>query len=99
MTGPSGAITSRFGGMIRSHTGDDLAQARATPVNFAPAPGFDWSCVTWVLADNAPAPDCSYCGAPTGEGEMPMELRTRTGWRASFCEHCQLTWWGMERLA
>lgn len=64
-----------------------------------PAAGFDWGRVSWTNARDAPAPFCSYCSAPNGEGEIAMQLSTRTGLQARFCEDCQWRWWGIERLA
>ncbi len=62
-----------------------------------PAPGFDWTAVSWGGPDERVSDACSYCDAPIPDEDMPLILWNADGWCARFCEACQERWWGVQR--
>lgn len=44
-----------------------------------PNPGFNWMLVQWSGPDEVMADECSYCGEPIGEDEVPLRM-----WNAEY---------------
>lgn len=63
-----------------------------------PTDDFDWKLVVWGAPDDTVAENCSYCGEPLGEDEMPLIMWNKAGWTVQFCENCQRKYWGLECL-
>ena len=61
-----------------------------------PRPRFDWKRVNWGAPDEPQSDDCSYCGAPIPEEDVPLRLWNDDGWAAVFCEPCMRQWWGFQ---
>ena len=66
-----------------------------------PKPGFNWQMVAWGGPDEPRTAHCSYCGdkLPTEDEYpefVPLILSNADGWAAEFCDHCQLTWFGLQ---
>lgn len=69
--------------------------ARLPPGFLEPKHGFDWRRVRWDDADKPQRDDCSYCGTPTDEGEVPLRMWNERGDACVFCIACMAQWWGM----
>ena len=64
-------------------------------------PGFNAMLINWGAPDQVRTDRCSYCGDifPTEEeddGFIPLIMWNAEGWTAEFCEHCQVTWFGLQ---
>ena len=68
----------------------------------APKAGFNWMLVNWGGPDEPRTDRCSYCGDPFPEEDdsdfVPLILWNAEGWAAEFCDHCQATWWGIQKF-
>lgn len=70
-------------------------------VSLSPRPGFRWQQVAWGAPDQTRTKVCSYCGdkLPRGDDDfIPLILSTSAGWVAEFCDHCQATWFQVEKF-
>ena len=61
-----------------------------------PAPGFDWTAVSWGGPDEPRTDRCSLCEAILEEESVPLILWNEDSWCAEFCGACQRRWWGLD---
>ena len=59
---------------------------------FEARPGFDWSRVRWDLADERVRHDCSLCGVPTDDDEVPLRMWNSRSDSCVFCTACAAQW-------
>lgn len=60
-----------------------------------PKPGFPWHRVRWDDADEPARDDCSLCGVPIDDDEVPLRLWNERKDGAVFCSACMAQWWGI----